>query len=528
MRAAYLALGVLVVIWWSGCGGTGPAPAFSVTTTTPADGSTEVALTAVVQFTFSRAADPASLTWTSTPPIEAGASWSAASTRLTLTPVAALAPATLYRVAITRLLSADGSPLEGDTEVSFTTAADGGGQAYVVWRYTGGDAKPPLVAFRTPARPAKGASVYDPNFHTSVTRVTDRIVDGYTSEGIVNEYSRADPENANGTRALLRGTDGEWYLYALPTFEHLGPVSFRGNPDPEPRWDDEDPSIVYFVEGPCLWRRHIGTGNDTVVHDFSADESRCAIVRTRFEGAPSYDRRYWCLRLEDENFNLLSVVCYDMAENRILGRLTSFDPECDWVGMSPSGMYCIVAGGETVPNRSYHRDFTHPVNLPAGLGHADVTQTSDGRDVIAYQNASTDWIAMADLETGEETNLIPIPFSDNPDIGLHISGHCSAKPGWVLVSTYGENAAALSWMDRCLFMLQLAENPLIWRIAQTFCIREAGLEKDYFGEAFASVNTAGTRVWWGSNWNDAGAGVHEYDTYVAELPSNWDTAVFEH
>ncbi len=396
---------------------------------------------------------------------------------------------------------------------------------YVVWRYSRKVARPPTLAFQTPPNPGKGATVADPVYHTTIRRVTDRVQDGYASPAVVNEYARIDPENADGTRALLRGVDGAWYLYETATWRLLREVGFRGNPDPEPRWDGADPALVYFVEGPCLWRYNVATDQTALVHDFRDEDPRCAIVRTRFEGEPSADSRYWCLRLEDADFRLLRVICYDKQPDRVVGRLTTGLGDWDWTGMDLSGTHCLLGAGDVSGAYSYHRDFSHLVRLPRGMGHGDVALTAAGRDVMVYQNASTDWIAMVDLETGVETNLLPIPFDDNLDIGLHVSGNSDRRPGWVLVSTYGQQRTAKSWMDQCLFMVQLQARPLVWRVAQTFCIQDPALEKDYFGEAFAALNRAGTRIWWGSNWSVTGAGNHQYETYVADLPADWEARV---
>lgn len=498
---------------------------FTITATDPPDEATGVSTGTILRFTFSQPAAPASLSCRAVPDTPLGISWSADSRQLSVSAQGGWAAATRYTITLDALTSATGVALSGPNTLHFTTAGVTPGQQYVVWRYPGGEQKPPTLAFSTPPRPAKGAFVADPVYHTRVRRVSDLAADGITSEGLTNEYARADPENADGTRALLRGTDGVWYLYSVPGWQRLRVVSFRNNADPEPRWHPTNPNVCFFVEGPALWRYDVATDQVALVHDFTDEHPACAVVRTRYEGEPSRDCRYWCLRLEDSNYTLLRVVCYDRQTDQVVGRLSGVGSDVDWVSMDMSGTHCVISPGDFSPAVSYHRDFSHPVTLPHGIGHADFAVDTTGRDVLVYQNASTDWIAMADLETGAETNLLPIPFSDNLDIGLHFSGNCDAHPGWVLVSTYGQQATARSWMDQCLFMVRLEPNPVVWRICQTFCIQDPALEKDYFGEAFAAINRQGTRVWWGSNWNRTGADNHRYEAYVAELPMDWETAV---
>lgn len=395
----------------------------------------------------------------------------------------------------------------------------------VVWQFSSLTDKPPVLPFQTPPRPGKGVAVTDPLYGTTLVRVSDRAADGYASPGLVNEYARADPENADGTLALLRGTEGDWHLYDVASGRHLRAVPFRGNPDPEPRWDPANPDLATFVEGSSLWEWHAGSGAVSRLRSFAGEAPGCTFVRTRYEGEPSRDGRYFCLRLEDAGYRLLQVVCYDRETDRVVGRLSPAEGDWDWVSMDLSGTHCLLGPGDNSAGLAYRRDFTHPVALPHGLGHADVALDAAGRDVLVYQNAATDWIAMVDLETGVETNLVPIPFADNTDIGLHFSGNCTMRPGWVLVSTYGGQVTARSWMDQCLFVLQLRSHPLIWRLAQTFCLQDPGGEADYFAEAFAAVNSRGTRVWWGANWNARGAASRRYETYCALLPADWEAQV---
>jgi hypothetical protein len=155
----------------------------------------------------------------------------------------------------------------------------------------------------------------------------------------------------------------------------------------------------------------------------------------------------------------------------------------------------------------------------------DLALTSDGKDVMVYQNNANDWIAMADLDKGVETRLVFIPFNVTVDIGLHFSGNCAKTPGWVLVSTCGSKNPppdeTHSWMDTQLFMVELKTNPAIWRIAHTHSYLSLDYtdEKNYFAETFASINTASTKIYFGSNWGNFSS---DYtDTYVVTLPQSW-------
>jgi hypothetical protein len=117
------------------------------------------------------------------------------------------------------------------------------------------------------AMPQKGTAFTDPNFHTSIVRITDKS-DEYSDDGIQNEYSRIDPENCNGSFVILRANDAELYLYDTATYQlknHFENL-FLGE-EPEPRWDASDPKIFYYVYGTELRGYNIDTNVSTTVHD---------------------------------------------------------------------------------------------------------------------------------------------------------------------------------------------------------------------------------------------------------------------
>lgn len=176
---------------------------------------------------------------------------------------------------------------------------------------------------------------------------------------------------------------------------------------------------------------------------------------------------------------------------------------------------------------AYHLDFSHPIQISAYAGHADVALDKQGRDVIVYQDGGTDYIRMTDLETGVTTDLLHIPFEVNDDIGIHISGNSVQKPGWVLVTTGG--GSYVSWMDRQMWMLELTPNPRVWRLGWTH-LKQCSTESDYnyFAEGWATINKAGTKVWWQSNNDIAACSSDDEDVYQMSLPSFPDEPVLKY
>jgi hypothetical protein len=380
--------------------------------------------------------------------------------------------------------------------------------------------------------PPKGEQFSDPTFHTAIVRLTDKAEDDYIGPGIQNEYSKMDAENSDGTRLILRGNTAAYYLYDPHTCENLRQLTVFDScccQEPEPRWDPSDPRMFYYLCGAELRSYNIGSDVSTTIHGFQNDFPKAATISTKMEGDTSLDRRYWAFLVKDSDWNLLAVVVYDRQEDRIVGeKVNGFPDAINWVGMSMSGTYCIV-GYEDVAMYTdvFSRDFSVKTTLPDGsAGHGDAALTADGRDVYVYQNVRTDYIAMADMETAVETNLVHIPFEVNADIGLHVSGNCADTPGWVLISTYGAgnppSGQSRSWMDTQLFVLELKADPRICRIAHTHSYTHPNADdggKNYFAEAFATINTSGTRVYFGSNWNTFAPDYTE--TYQVALPAGW-------
>ena len=381
-------------------------------------------------------------------------------------------------------------------------------------------------------RPEKGKDFTDPNFLTTIQRITDQS-DGYYDPGIENQYATVDSENCDGTLTVLRANDGGWFLYDPSTCQMIKEVITDWSQESEPIWDQSNPRIFYYVWNTQLRNYNVDTDTSATIHDFQQEFPDATFVDTHSYGTPSLDRRYWCLMVKDSSWNVISVIVYDRTLDAIVGQKSSGFPDVvRGSSMDMSGNHCVVNFENITYAQAYSRDFSTLTNLPDGSnGHNDLALTADGRDVLVYQNVQTDYISLADLNTGAEIQLLHIPFEINPDIGLHFSGNANATPGWVVVSTYGsENpppGEQHSWMDCQLFMLELKTSPRVWRIAhtQSYTSEFYTGEKNFFAEAFASINSRGTKIYWGSNWRNYTQ--DHTETYQVILPENWAATIPE-
>lgn len=125
---ALVLLAGLAILAGTGCtgGGGGGNDQFELSGTSPNDNATSVGLTATVRFTFSRAANPASLTYTCTPNATLTPAWSSGNTQLSLSPSDPFTAATAYTITITALTDATGVALPDTPAIHFTTSVGAG------------------------------------------------------------------------------------------------------------------------------------------------------------------------------------------------------------------------------------------------------------------------------------------------------------------------------------------------------------------------------------------------------------------
>jgi len=395
--------------------------------------------------------------------------------------------------------------------------------------------EPPVLAESRPRSPFR-----DPVFGTCLVRVTDRDADvppDDPSAGLKNEYARVQSFNADGSYILVRSIEAEWYLYDAASLQPMTQLPLGA----EPRWDAQDPHLVYYTDETRLMAYDVGTGQSTLIHEFADDFPGQSItaVWTHYEGRPSMDSRYWGLVAEDEEWLPVGFVVYDRETDQVTVRdvraVPGIEDDVDHVTISPLGTYFLASfdryceqgqlGDDAHPCglMVYDHDLGNGRSLLRVIGHYDAALDAQGREVIIYQDIDTDHVAMLDLESGAVTPLWPIDFSHTP-IGLHFSGLAYQRPGWALVSTYsGGYPDAFTWMDDQVFAVELKAGGRVVRLAHTHSMVDEEMEHDYWAEPQASVNRDFTRVLFTSNWGRSGT--EAVDMYMIELPGDWTDSI---
>jgi hypothetical protein len=390
--------------------------------------------------------------------------------------------------------------------------------------------KPPTLT-----EPQARSPFRDEEFGTCLVRVTDREadIDGEDpSRGLKNEYSRIQSFNADGNRILVRSIEQYWYLYDAASLQPLGRLPL----ETEPRWDAQDPDVVYYGDETRLMSYNVVRGQSTVIHDFADDiDQRLAAVWTRHEGRPSMDSRFWGLMAEDEDWRPIAFVVYDRWTDMVTLRNTrdmpGIEEGVDHVTISPLGTYFLASfdracdhgtlGDDSNPCglMVYGRDLAQGRSLLRIIGHYDLALDEQGREVVLYQDIDTDHISMLDLQTGAITALLEIDYSHTP-VGQHYSGLAYEQPGWGLVSTYsGGYPNAYTWMDDTVFAVELKAGGRVVRLAHTHSQVDEDVEHDYWAEPQATVNQDFTKVLFTSNWGRSGS--DEVEVLLINLPAGW-------
>jgi len=387
------------------------------------------------------------------------------------------------------------------------------------------------------AEPAPRQWFSDPTFGACLVRVTDRDHDldpEDGSPGITHEYARVQAFNADESRLLARSTDGYWYLYDAQTLLPLKRLPL----DREPRWDAQDPRIVYHTSDTSLLSYNVQTDQETELHDFASNlpGQSIAAVWTRYEGSPSRDTRYWAFMAENNDWIPVAFLVYDRATGattvRDMRGVPAMQDDVDHVTMSPLGTYFIGSldraceegslGADSAPCglMVYNRDLTNGRGLLRIIGHYDPALDAAGREVIIYQDIDTDHISMLDLASGAVTRLWQIDFR-NLSLGLHFSGVSYDRPGWAVVSTHTDDAAVQTWMEDQVFLVELKPGGCVVRLAHTHSIVDESQPSEYYywAEPHASANHDLTRILFTTNWGRYNTA--QVEMYMIALPSDW-------
>ena len=410
-------------------------------------------------------------------------------------------------------------------------------------------------------RPAMGVATEDPTYHSCITRLTDNAEKHPAQPLRAGDGTRLAPNaqqafNANDSAFLLRTQNGEWHIYSPQTGKAIRRLT-RIAGDAEPQWDPKDPNVLYYMngdgEGMKLFKLTIdlsstGTDNAEQVADFGAEISKIWPTATHARmrgGAPSFDGNTWCLMADQkngDNWKTLGLFTWNLKEGKLLGKLANAPASPEYVTTSPSGSHCVAQYPYSQGITAYRSNFATPYSDSVAsqglqiaqnvyMKYPDVARNSKGEDVYVgfdvFSIPHTVYTVNLTSGKSDKTTLLETGFGDNTDVGVQISGRASNKPGWILLTTFGEqdqgvhnlkgDNAKRRWFHRKLFAMNI-DTKAVLSIAND--------HHDWTGDSSqnttwprpnGTVNRDFTRMLFDSNWNSMNA--NDVDAYLVEIPS---------
>jgi hypothetical protein len=362
----------------------------------------------------------------------------------------------------------------------------------------------------TLAQPALGETVADPQFGTTIRRITAIPAIG-DSPALRPLYSTVSAWNADESRLLLLSVGGGGHqLYDGKTYQLLRALDIDPPDVEQVYWHTSDPDLLFYVAGRTFVRYHVTkeTKEELTTFDFCTNGASGGSDPM----FTSFDSRRIGLRCDDQ------VFVYDIEAKEVLGRKTLDENPAQ---VAPSGTLAFLSDSGRVTDPLLNTLRT--LDLKEPFGHASMGRLPTGEDTWNGQvfdpgpqgNDDIGTLVTWNLATATSRVIIgPKTGWPYPPDG-HLSAMAYRQPGWIFVSTFGDTSGQ-----------GLLDQEMLIADTTTGAVCRAGrhrswgkdntrLGEPYWAEAHTVPSPSGTRAAFASDWGN-GATV---DTYVLELPS---------
>ncbi len=347
------------------------------------------------------------------------------------------------------------------------------------------------------AKPAVGQAVTDPQFGTTIRRIS-----AAPSGGTIKPmYSTISAWNADESKMILYRVGQGHQLYDGKTYQFIQNLDVNPADLEQIYWHTSDPDIFFYVDGNRFIRYHVSTGAKDTLTTFSFCSSASGGSDPMYI---SWDSKRIGLGCGSERF------IYDISTNTVVGRktLSGGVPQ-----IAPSGTLAFLDG--KVVDASLNTLRTLALGNPEE--HASLGQLANGHDTyngIAFDGSPTGTIVTFDLTDGTARTIVgPATGYPYPPTGTHVSAVVYKRPGWVAASIVGDPAGQ-GVLDNEIVLADTNPGGKVCRVAHH---RSWGGEGSvgYWAEPHAVPSPSGTRILFGSDWGNSGT----VDAFVVELPS---------
>ncbi len=380
-------------------------------------------------------------------------------------------------------------------------------------------------------QPAKGQSVYDPQFgNTRIIRLTDRS-DG--PNGCVVPYSYWPIFNCNSTKYWIADpTNGQLRLYNFDpdtyTSTYVGPLN-TGLDWQGLIWSYDDPNILYGLRGYYaggnnqLCAYNVATGQLTVIHDFTASGDLPKGNPLQLSKARENDRYFSFHWKANDNSAPRYAVVYDRQLNRTYlfdasdpNNQVSYLDECR---LDRDGTKLVIVTGAEFHIWDY-------VNDTQEIVYANFTDHAGG-----HYNVGNGWMANMDIYSTGNGNRTLKRWLSSPKqwIELFDSGRFANPPysviEWNVDHHYSIEGPNDDWMcisSRCLAGADYTKpfQNEIWLVKTDGSGQVKRLAHhrssmaDYWRSPFAQISPDGRFIAFNSDWNNPN---QPQDIYIIPL-----------
>ena len=377
-----------------------------------------------------------------------------------------------------------------------------------------------------------GQSFTDPNFGTTIRKITDIQKDGRGGSAALPAYSTISAFNADESLLILYRVGTGHELYNGKTYQYIRNLSDLPMADIEQfYWDTTKPNIVYGVSSSqkTLYRYDVNAASGSRTTALKNFSTQCGTQSLSGGSDPFFNS--W----DSKVFGLACGVMfgYNQSTNSLGAIAPSSEPHASGGApqASPSGRKLLVnqnSGGLRVYDFNMVRGPF--LDQSSGFEHASQSMMSDGSDTyVAIQfdpgpsGTGVGSLVQWNIDgTPNGSNRIPgrVIVGPNtgypyPPSGTHVGGTAFNRTGFVTVSING-NGTGNSLLDNELLYVDSdpATNPSgsACRIGH-----HRSASDSYWAEAHATISPSGTRVVFGSSWGNA-SGTAPVNAYVVELP----------
>jgi hypothetical protein len=371
------------------------------------------------------------------------------------------------------------------------------------------------------AKPALGQAYKDPQFGTTIRRITAVPVTEGEGAVIKPMYSTMQAWNADESKLILWHREHGHELYDGRTYQFLRSLPISPTDIEHVLWDPQDPDVFYYPTNynaiPNLMRYRVSTNSVEIIRNFQSPPTNCPVDWAKLLQL-GRDPQYMSWGPE----KIVGLQCgptkfiYSIASNSVLS--VGSVPSTDNAPIAtPSGSLAFLDGYILDVRLQYK--FTLPLKNP--FEHASIGRSASGDDTfntVAFDDSENEngTLVTINLSTAVKKVIVgPSTGYPYPPSSTHVSAIATKNPGWVAVSIVGDPTGA-GLLDQEL-ILGNADTAAVCRIGHHRSVAGvvSGTRWGYWSEPHNVISPSGSRVLFGSDWGNGPS----VDSYVVELPS---------